>query len=143
MRLASSQNTPGTISKMITNSYPVDILFVARSFHGDLVETLEPYSQEYTNLPILPVTLRSVSGDIWNVNAKYERSFFILEEHPDLSYSHSIVAGGLEVISYTTRFTLSTSFTMRVEIFSRTSHGMRAQSAVMPSMEVTARIPTV
>jgi len=60
-----------------------------------------------------------------------------------LSYSHSIVAGGFDVMSYTTRLTLSTSFTIRFEIFSSTSQGMRAQSAVMPSMEVTARMPTV
>jgi hypothetical protein len=39
--------------------------------------------------------------------------------------------------------TLSTSFTMRTEIASSTSHGMRAQSAVMPSLDVTARMPTV
>ncbi len=59
------------------------------------------------------------------------------------SYSHSIVAGGFDVMSYTTRLTLSTSFTMRTEIASSTSHGMRAQSAVMPSLDVTARMPTV
>ncbi len=59
------------------------------------------------------------------------------------AYSHSMVAGGLEVMSYTTRLTLSTSLTMRTEIFSSTSQGMRAQSAVMPSMDVTARMPTV
>lgn len=34
-----------------------------------------------------------------------------------------------------------TSF--RTEIFCKTSHGIRAKSAVMPSIEVTARIPTV
>lgn len=38
-----------------------------------------------------------------------------------ISYSHSIVAGGFEVTSRTTRFTPLTSFVMRVEIFSRTS----------------------
>ncbi len=59
------------------------------------------------------------------------------------AYSHSIVAGGLEVTSYTIRLTFSTSLTIRTEIFSSTSQGMRAQSAVMPSMDVTARIPTV
>ena len=32
-------------------------------------------------------------------------------------YSHSTVAGGFEVISYTIRFTCATSFTMRTEIF--------------------------
>lgn len=57
------------------------------------------------------------------------------------SYSHSIVAGGLDVISYSTRFTCLTSLTRRTEIFSRTSQGMRAQSEVIPSIDVTARIP--
>ena len=37
------------------------------------------------------------------------------------NHSHSMVAGGFEVISYTTRFACFTSFTIRVEIFSRTS----------------------
>ncbi|SDJ87647.1 hypothetical protein SAMN05421868_1525 [Paenibacillus naphthalenovorans] len=74
---------------------------------------------------------------------KKARSLYAKRERVHLIYSHSIVAGGLEVISYTTRLTLLTSFTMRVEIFSSTSHGMRAQSAVMPSIDVTARMPTV
>ncbi len=54
-------------------------------------------------------------------------------------YSHSMVAGGLEVMSYTMRLACFTSLTMRVLIFSRTSYGMRAQSAVMASTLVTAR----
>ena len=36
-------------------------------------------------------------------------------------HSHSIVAGGLEVISYTIRLTCFTSFTIRVETLSSTS----------------------
>ena len=36
-------------------------------------------------------------------------------------YSHSIVAGGLGVTSYTTRFTPGTSATMRLEILPSTS----------------------
>lgn len=35
----------------------------------------------------------------------------------DINYSHSMVAGGLGVTSYTTRFTPSTSSTMRLEIW--------------------------
>lgn len=62
---------------------------------------------------------------------------------PKPNHSHSIVAGGFDVMSYTTRLTFSTSFTMRTEILSSTSHGIRAQSAVMPSTDVTARMPTV
>ena len=56
-----------------------------------------------------------------------------------VSHSHSIVAGGFDEISYTTRFTPRTSFTMRVEIRPSTSYGSRAQSAVMPSTLSTAR----
>ncbi len=36
-------------------------------------------------------------------------------------YSHSIVPGGLDVMSYTTRFTPGTSFTMRLAILASTS----------------------
>ncbi len=36
-------------------------------------------------------------------------------------YSHSMVPGGLDVTSRTTRFTSRTSLVMRVEIFSSTS----------------------
>lgn len=49
------------------------------------------------------------------------------------SYSHSIVAGGLLVMSYTTRLMPSTSFTIRLLIRASTSYGRRAQSAVIAS----------
>src|SRR5262249_18405367 len=55
-------------------------------------------------------------------------------------YSHSIVAGGFDVTSRTTRFTPAISFTIRPEIVSIKSYGSRAQSAVMASSEMTARI---
>src|SRR5215472_7284849 len=58
-------------------------------------------------------------------------------------YSHSMVPGGFEVTSYTTRFTPFTSFTMRVEMIFRTSWGSGTQSAVMPSSEFTARMAQV
>lgn len=54
-------------------------------------------------------------------------------------YSHSIVAGGLLVISYTTLLMCFTSLTIRVETFSRISYGILAQSAVIKSVVVTAR----
>src|SRR5436190_10276789 len=57
-------------------------------------------------------------------------------------YSHSIVPGGLEVMSYATRFTPGTSRTMRCAIRSRTSCGRRAQSAVIASSDVTTRTTT-
>ena len=58
-------------------------------------------------------------------------------------YSHSIVPGGFEVTSYTTRLIPRTSFTMRLEIVFNTSYGKGTQSAVMPSSEWTARTAQV
>ena len=47
---------------------------------------------------------------------------FIMAKNTDRSgYSHSIVAGGLLVISRVTRFTSRTSLVIRVEILARTS----------------------
>ena len=50
-----------------------------------------------------------------------------------ISYSHSIVPGGLEEMSYTTRFTPRTSLMMREEASASKSGGSLAQSAVIPS----------
>src|SRR5438876_9818806 len=57
-------------------------------------------------------------------------------------YSHSIVEGGFELTSKTTRFTPFTSLMTRAEMDANTSAGSRAQSAVMPSTLVTARTAT-
>ncbi len=57
-------------------------------------------------------------------------------------HSHSIVAGGFELTSYTTRFTPSTSLAIRFATRANTSGGKANQSAVMPSRLVTARRPT-
>src|SRR5689334_12664464 len=70
----------------------------------------------------------------------------LTSSHPHISsrpHSHSIVDGGLELMSNTTRFTPRTSFTMREEIRARSSCGSLAQSAVIPSRLSTARIATV
>src|SRR5262249_49239526 len=58
------------------------------------------------------------------------------------SHSPSVVAGGLGVTSRTTRLTCGISFTIRDETSSTRSYGSRAQSAVIASSEVTARITT-
>src|SRR5437879_13451134 len=58
------------------------------------------------------------------------------------AYSHSIVAGGFELTSYTTRFTPFTSLLTRLEIRPSTSGGKLNQSAVIPSRLVTARSAT-
>jgi len=58
------------------------------------------------------------------------------------SYSHSMVPGGLLVMSTVTRLISRTSLVIRVEIRSSTSYGTRAQSAVIASSEVTGRSTT-
>jgi hypothetical protein len=63
-------------------------------------------------------------------------------EHGRRHHSHSIVDGGFDVMSSTTRFTSGTSFTIREEIVSSRSYGSRAQSAVIASSLVTARTTT-
>ena len=57
-------------------------------------------------------------------------------------YSHSIVPGGLLVMSSTTRLTSRISLIIRDAIRSSRSYGRRAQSAVIASSDVTARIAT-
>jgi hypothetical protein len=59
-----------------------------------------------------------------------------------VAYSHSIVPGGLLVMSSTTRFTSRISLIIREAICSSRSYGSRAQSAVIASSDVTARIAT-
>jgi hypothetical protein len=58
-------------------------------------------------------------------------------------YSHSIVLGGFELMSYTTLLMPLTSFTILVEIRSKTSAGSRVQSAVIASSDSTTRTATV
>jgi hypothetical protein len=58
-------------------------------------------------------------------------------------YSHSIVLGGLLLMSYTTRVTPGTSFTILVDILSSTSPGSLTQSAVIASSLCTTRTATV
>src|SRR5690606_19153224 len=58
-------------------------------------------------------------------------------------YSHSIVAGGFELMSYTTLLIPRTLLIISLETLAKKSYGKCAQSAVMPSTEVTARNATV
>src|SRR5437764_3531343 len=55
-------------------------------------------------------------------------------------YSHSMVPGGFEVTSKATLLTPGTSLMSLLEMRSSTSYGSRAQSAVMASSLVTARM---
>lgn len=54
-------------------------------------------------------------------------------------HSHSIVAGGLPEMSYTTREMPRSSLMMRLETLARKSYGKCAQCAVMKSIVCTAR----
>ncbi len=62
--------------------------------------------------------------------------------HRPCNYSHSMVEGGFELISYTTRFTPFTLLMISLLTLPRNSKGRRLQSAVMPSVELTARKAT-
>ena len=53
------------------------------------------------------------------------------------------MAGGLLDIAYVTHVTSSISFVIRLDILSSISWGMRAQSAVIASTELTMRIVTI
>ena len=57
-------------------------------------------------------------------------------------HSHSMVPGGFDVMSKTTRLTSRSSLIIREAICSSRSYGSRAQSAVIASSLVTARITT-
>ena len=57
-------------------------------------------------------------------------------------YSHSMVPGGLLVMSTTTRLIWGTSLVIRVEMAASSASGSRAQSAVMASSLVTGRSTT-
>src|SRR4030095_10319837 len=59
--------------------------------------------------------------------------------HRGPGYSHSIVDGGFEEMSNTTRLTPFTSLMIRLLIVPSRSYGSRAQSAVIASWLVTAR----
>lgn len=64
---------------------------------------------------------------------------FLFVQYQTLFHSHSIVPGGLLVISYTTQFIPLTSLIIRFDIFANTSGGNSNQSAVIPSVNVTER----
>ena len=98
-----------------------------------LVPTWLKYSLTFTTAIIL----------LSNRQSCFEKVRVFKAFQPFEYYSHSILAGGLVVTSSTTRFTCGTSLTILAEIVRTTSYGMRAQSAVMKSSVVTARMATV
>lgn len=62
----------------------------------------------------------------------------VMPESAAPGHSHSIVLGGLELMSYTTLLTPSTLLMISFDMFCRKSYGSLAQSAVIPSVLVTA-----
>lgn len=70
------------------------------------------------------------------------KSFSALLFYSCITYSSSIVPGGLLVISYSTRLTPLTSLTILFITLPSTSQGSSAASAVMKSDVVTARKAT-
>lgn len=118
------------------------------STNGDtcIILLFKPMMMSDYGIPTQKYTLRNTTTPSFKqqMNQKFEQAESSLTTKiQSFYYSHSMVEGGLDVMSYTTRLTRSTSLVMRFEIFSNTSKGILAQSAFIPSIEVTARIPTV
>src|SRR5262249_43942650 len=107
---------------------------------GALVEVaLEPLAEE--RRPLAPAVEVERRADLGRREPRdYSRTVDGVRPKPDPSHSHSIVAGGFDVTSRTTRLTSGISLTMREATSSTSSYGRRAQSAVIASSEVTARI---
>src|SRR5690606_23972981 len=88
----------------------------------------------------MPMCIKLESSNNEWLADRDRRAIFLLNL---LTYSHSIVPGGFEVMSYTTRLMPRTSLVIRDETRASRSCESRAQSAVMPSDDVTARRATV
>ena len=71
--------------------------------------------------------------------ARARRASSSTDRHERPPYSHSIVAGGFPLMSYTTRDTPRTSLMIRFDTRPRKSYGRCAQCAVMKSIVSTAR----
>lgn len=97
-----------------------------------------PTAQEYRSEPLSVAPSLACAVHFHAGFRRVERATWNMQRR----YSHSIVAGGLELTSYTTRFTPRTSLIMRLLIRPNTSAGNANQSAVIPSRLVTARNAT-
>ena len=101
------------------------------------------------NLSSKTISQCAAASEIWSKLLK----IFVIERvyhtHQQLSlitiidYSHSMVAGGLDEMSYTTLLMPRTLRIISLETSARKSYGRCTQSAVIPSTEVTARRATV
>jgi len=82
------------------------------------------------------VSLRAIATTLWLVPmiSSNAANYLVV-----IIYSHSMVPGGLEVISYTTRLIPRTSFIIRLAVLPKNFISKGKKSAVIPSVEVTAR----
>jgi len=115
-RISDFFNTAGIVLQKIS-LYKKNASFHDKGFRSHFISELSFYSFKFSAITL-------------NISTK-------LFHHDRICnytlHSHSIVAGGLLVISNTTLPTPSTEFTMRFEANSNTSKGILDQSAVIPS----------
>ena len=83
----------------------------------------------------------SISACTWTQEGPTEAGPLLRDRHP--FHSHSMVPGGLSVMSYTTRLISFISEVMRLEISLSTEPGMSEWAAVIPSAASTALTATV
>ena len=93
----------------------------------------------YHNLNLKTILNKNFNSNLYRKNRiKIIAIEIYMSNLKNLFYSHSIVAGGFELMSYTTRFTPLTLFIISLEIFIKNSYGKCTQSAVIPSVDSTA-----
>lgn len=113
-----------------------------------------PQASEASPLPPLYLTRKSARGCCFSREFRVIRAdtLFVRSNHsmselksstpsrsPRSTHSHSMVPGGFDVTSSTTRLTPGTSLVMRLEMRASTSYGRRVQSAVIASSDETGR----
>lgn len=81
---------------------------------------LQPATTRSIRTPLSPQFTASLLSWLSDLRLRQPNSAFVCTFQA-VAHSHSIVAGGLEVTSRTTRFTSGTVFVMRVEILASTS----------------------
>ena len=104
-------------------------------FTKDIIIPAESYLYDKNlGFPPLGERLNSPKSSfaIYKRNCEWHHTYFKI-------YSHSIVPGGFEVISYTTLLTPLTEFIIRLDILAKVLLDILYQSAVIPSTLVTAR----
>ena len=113
------------------------VRFVEDRRDGTLVMLKESGQRDRRSTPPPPTDQRSALATAFQA---HPASPPLPSDRGGVVYSHSMVPGGLDVTSSTTRLTPGTSAMMRFESCSTSSYGRRAQSAVIASSLVTARM---